>query len=344
MDAPFNLAVLREKSGGCLGGSTAVLCRMTAFHVAAAVGDVEAEVLKRVATGDQAFDLTADVFGGMCRWRFCPQCLQTDIAEAGVAWWHRAHQLPTSIVCAEHGCSLLWLDVKRHRAHERFILPTDQNGLPVLNMAAIAAENPGLWTALAKLGRDALDDQAEPPSALDVHGALIAGLHQQGLLTRGGNLRRDDFMASFSLRIGRISAPGILRRMDAVVEPLSLVHGIWPGGRSRPTLIRLLLVHWLFGTWRSFLQRCNWERLWGAVSLPEVVAEKAQEPIRSDGLRNKHRDVCRAFQAEFPSASRSAFWRTCPASLRWLKRYDAAWLEFHFPGGGPKGLQHDLFG
>jgi len=40
------------------------------------------------------------------RVRFCPVCLDEDIAQGGAAYWHRTHQLPGVLVCPHH-CQLL---------------------------------------------------------------------------------------------------------------------------------------------------------------------------------------------------------------------------------------------
>lgn len=36
------------------------------------------------------------------QWRWCLQCIDRDISEHGVAYWHVEHQLPTSMTCFKH--------------------------------------------------------------------------------------------------------------------------------------------------------------------------------------------------------------------------------------------------
>ncbi len=343
MDAPFNLLMLSKKSSGSLGSASQILHQMTAFHVAGALGDVLASDLMEMAAGTRRFDLMAEALGGMCRWRFCTECRMDDIAEAGLAWWHREHQLPTSLVCAIHGIALHWLDVKRHRIHERFILPTDGDVGSTLSLASVTSEDPLLWKALAALGREALDGRGELPSRSAIRDALVAGLHQQGLITPGANLRRDEYLAKYVQRIGRISAPGLLKRVDSVVEPLSLMHGIWPGRYGGQPLLRLILVHWLYGSWRSYLGRCNWEAVLGVDRRTAPETLNAIPVVLLEESPKSHRDVCLAFLAKQAGASRSAFWRSHPGSLRWLSRYDADWLNFHFPASIQRVVQRQLF-
>jgi len=50
--------------------------------------------------------------------RFCPTCLEDDMARLGVGAWRRAHQLPGSLVCVRHG-TLLQESLVGPRSHER---------------------------------------------------------------------------------------------------------------------------------------------------------------------------------------------------------------------------------
>ena len=38
--------------------------------------------------------------------RYCPKCLEADVAEQGAAYWHRAHQLPNVLFCHRHNVPL----------------------------------------------------------------------------------------------------------------------------------------------------------------------------------------------------------------------------------------------
>ena len=343
MNAKLNLAVITEKADGFLGTPKRLLRQLTAFHVAAALGDVESCTLANIESGDQSFDLTAVEFGGMCRWRICPDCVADDIALAGIAWWHRTHQLPTSLVCATHGTPLQRFDVKRHQAHEHFILPIDFSTGAAIDLTPVVIENLPFWNELATLGKDALDSKEELPSLSAIHDVFIAGLRQQGLVTRGGNLRQTDYAATFAHRAGHLCAPGMLKRCDAEVKPMSLIQGIWPSRHKKQPLIRLLLVQWLYGSWRSYLDRCHWEAVLGSDQKMEVVAEEFRSATNPGNSLEIHRDVCREFLGEQAAASRSTFWRAHPRNLRWLNRHDADWLDFQFLHETKRGIQRDLF-
>lgn len=343
MDTRFNLASLCEKSGGCLGKPDRALRLMTPFHVAAHLGEVKAVSITDIESGIQTFDLTATEFGGFCRWRICPDCMTEDITEAGVAWWHRSHQLPTSLVCAIHGSLLQRFDVKRHRLHERFLLPIDLGSACLEEAAPMDIAQQRFWHELAQMGAAALQDISESPPLDTIRDALIAGLHQQGLVTRGGNLRRDDYLKTFGSRIGSISAPGLFKRCGAILEPMALVHGLWPGQRTQEPLIRLFLVHWLYGSWHRFRERCAWETVLGTKELAAERNEARRSSEISSNVRDAHRATCLAFLENEGDPSRGDFWRANPLCMRWLKRYDEAWLDVLFPLVKGKSGQKVLF-
>lgn len=60
--------------------------------------------------------INASRIGGASRVRFCPVCIDEDIARDGAAYWHRTHQLPGVLVCPDH-CQLL--KVVDHGWHSR---------------------------------------------------------------------------------------------------------------------------------------------------------------------------------------------------------------------------------
>ena len=60
--------------------------------------------------------INASRIEGASRVRFCPLCIDEDIARDGAAYWHRTHQLPGVLVCPDH-CQLL--KVVDHGWHSR---------------------------------------------------------------------------------------------------------------------------------------------------------------------------------------------------------------------------------
>ncbi len=48
-----------------------------------------------------------------CEHKFCPECVNRDLKEFGVAYWHTCHQLPYTQVCPEHYLWLVSMPMKR---------------------------------------------------------------------------------------------------------------------------------------------------------------------------------------------------------------------------------------
>jgi len=342
MSAAFNLVEVCEKAEGRLGSPGQILRQMTAFHVAEKLGDVDAERLSDIVSGANTFNLSAEEFGGFCRWRICPECMVSDVAESGVAWWHRAHQLPTSLVCSNHGIPLAKFDVKRYRTHEHFILPMDIPEAMFEVPSPIVFERRDDWQAIAQLGPDALQDVGNAPSQEVIQNSMFGELVQQRFVTRGGNLRRDECVSSFEKIFGAQSIPGMLKRSDADLEPMALINGVWPNRAGGQPLIKLLLVYWLFGSWRLYRERCGWESIFqpGKQQTGAVVRRESNKPTTS---LNEHRKICDEFLASGGAQTRSGFWRAFPKSLRWLKRHDAAWLNGKLPVKVSGSGQGELF-
>ncbi|UYM15460.1 TniQ family protein [Endozoicomonas euniceicola] len=51
--------------------------------------------------------------------KFCPECIESDTEEFGVAYWHRSHALPFVFCCWKHDCSL----IEVNSGKKNFFLP-----------------------------------------------------------------------------------------------------------------------------------------------------------------------------------------------------------------------------
>lgn len=98
--------------------------------------------------------------------RFCCSCIRDDILMSGIPYWHRTHQLPTSVVCAKHQA---WLTVACPRCSATpFVSGTDlvvplastcrHCGHDFLEDADALSTNapPAIMLSLAQLGVDVL--------------------------------------------------------------------------------------------------------------------------------------------------------------------------------------------
>jgi hypothetical protein len=55
-------------------------------------------------------------------WKFCPHCIEADVHEHGVAYWHLSHQLPALSMCVKHDCELVSYGTRK-RSERRWLPP-----------------------------------------------------------------------------------------------------------------------------------------------------------------------------------------------------------------------------
>jgi len=145
------------------------------------------------------------------RLRFCGACRADMLDQHADAWWRRTHQLPSSLVCPDHGETLMESAVTRERRRSAYVAPTDEE-CPG-NAPMVAVIDGGVaradLLALARAGDDLLD------MSCDTHPDDRRELYLQRL-GRLGMLNR----------LGEAKLPAVAGVMDA---RWSAVLGLWPG-------------------------------------------------------------------------------------------------------------------
>ncbi len=299
-----------------------IVGEMTAVRAAAHLAEAESSI------ANQMLALSEPAQGGLCRWRICPVCANEDVAEFGIAYWHRQHQLPSSLICAKHGAVLERFEIGRAKAHERLFLPSDLNGHRLNQPPDEVLELREFWFALARLGADALDDKAIPyPPALVLQG-FRTGMRQAGLITSGGSIRKKGVAYSFAQKLLPIRSEGALLRHDSVARAEGLFHGVVDSTRPKP-LVRLLLVYWLFGSWGAFKEQCRWEAALGAEDISGASSAARPPPVGAP--LDRHRSVCLDYKAAHENPTRAAFLKAHQRSHRWLLNNDRQWLDNELP-------------
>ena len=340
MDCQLSLGALCSDRHGLPAGALRMLAEMTSIGVASHLAEVEAEALAEVISGQRLVGLAQAASGGLCRWRICPTCIESDIARFGVAYWHRQHQLPVSLLCAEHGDILSHFDIGKANAHECFFLPMDLTDYPSSSPPAEVFRQRDFWYGLATLGAEALNDTEVYHPRQIVLRSFRVGLQQSGLMTRHGLLRRKSVQESFEQRLGCICSKGAFPRIDVVSGPASLLCGIENLRECRP-LSRLLLVYWLFGSWGTFKERCRWEGVLGSENsfapLSKVRLQAVGDPL------SRHRAVCIDYMTSVENATRASFQKAHQKSHRWLLNNDKQWFGKELPVPQSGKAQRDLF-
>lgn len=131
----------------------------------------------------------------------CPRCMENDLEIYGMAPWHRAHQAPGVVVCAEHGCSLVEAKCPARALSQIAPLKTAEETevrccLPVPNRCYTDA----LW--LAEQAQRLMEGPTVPVARARLTGLYRHRLAERGYITNKGRLQQTALLRGFSARFG----------------------------------------------------------------------------------------------------------------------------------------------
>lgn len=113
-DLPSNVATFATRSNGVLGTATEIIHQHTILPFFAPFQSPEriqmaVNTMLGASVGGLKYrlGLVTGRFGAEHPLKACPQCMEEDVANLGVAYWHLDHQYPGVLVCTLHG-SPLW--------------------------------------------------------------------------------------------------------------------------------------------------------------------------------------------------------------------------------------------
>lgn len=313
-----------ESTNYLYGGVERVRYQFTLHPVVVRL-NASAKVARAVSKISTRFDGSGFEYAGNVRheWRECTRCRDRDLEELGFSYWRRAHQLPTTAYCRLHGVPLKKVVLLGSWLHERFWLPHQ-----LVTQRSIVEEkfDPDTAMALTRLGEDALCDRQKPFRPEIIHDTFYEALHERGLITPAGKIRLVQAAADFNFTI-KVCSETLKNHIRIL---LTALEGI---GKPVPNQLNLLLVFWLFGTWKHFVERCQWI---ATINFPgsgwnqTECADNDEDVLRANDC---YRRACLKFIQNNPTASRSVFLRQEYHTFRWLLHNDAAWLEQEFPSG-----------
>lgn len=265
-------------------------------------------------------DLLAFSYGRATRryWRSCNLCEVDDLAKYGVAHWHQHHQLPTSLFCAYHHVPLEVYHLPKKLLHNDFWLPAYAEGIP----QDIDADSYHL-VEIAKVGEQALKDSQLPHAIETIEATLISGLRKIGCMTNTGKLKRYLYLEKFRQFYGERFERDMQCCMG-IGNPLHLLKGILTQGEAIP-LFRVILVHWLFGTWRAFKQHCLWMETF---TQGRTSASKLEG--KWEALKERYRTACINY-LNTTGKGRSEFLKDDYRAFKWLLNNDRMWLDKQMP-------------
>lgn len=197
----------------------------------------------------------------------CELCMEDDIARAGVAYWHRMHQIPGVWYCPQHHCPLMIAPASGKAGRYDWCLPR-QDFLKRFGLPFSTSRDSSQADTLERFAHAALALTSLAP-AMFLDREMLARVYADrlvslGLRKEGGKLRLSDCSAlvlknSAHLRTrSDLSAlPSTVDRASAYVSKLC-----WRPAVRMHTLLHLFTIVWLFNDWETF---------WSAT---ELVAKK----------------------------------------------------------------------
>lgn len=179
--------------------------------------------------------------------RFCPRCCEEMLVDHPDQWWRRAHQLPSVLVCPDHGEPLRESTVSRQARSSDYIpaAPETCPGDAAAVVASLNSRERGDLLALARASDMLLDREYEQHPD-DRRMEYLRRLERLGLLNRAGMAdlgkvaRALDGWWGSTLRLW----PGLLR--DGRCRQRWLGALLW-GEHGSPPLHHLLLEQMLDG-------------------------------------------------------------------------------------------------
>lgn len=280
-------------------------------------------------------------------WRWCWDCMTSDRQQYGVTLWRLAHQLPGVGVCTRHGRPLSVAHIQSRLRCQDFMLPAD-----ILSTSGVVSFI-GPDTAidqqlrLAVLAESILCDASVPFPPRVLFGAIMDGLRERGLVTKGGHVRKREFIEEMGAQFRAIATMPTFRSSFGYATRHRLAQELSEPPRLRPAIEILLLIDWLFGSWALFRERCTWRAVMDGDEAHmsdnvhhaneadiSPVADAYGNPMgwrRERDARQQHRQLCIAFLEQFPHACRTDFWHGNQKSCHWLVYRDTEWIDAHLP-------------
>ena len=331
---PVNIKHFCEATEGAYGSPNDLLSHATVFPALAHLGALSASTLSQVANGATRPELgvlASDMTRGR-HWRVCRECVERDVKTYGISYWHRAHLLPTSQYCTEHGLILDRLDLRHVQPRENLVLPHDVFNKTELSNHPAVRESSCICFDVSILGSDALADDSEPYSKEVIQATYAARLAQMGLLTGTGKIYLTEYLDEFKRRFGVEASTTTLLRQSKVSNPKQLLYGITNEFESRP-FARLLLVKLLFGTWEGFKEQCTWQDVMdeGAKTVGSTSPHVKKGLLSFEAMLQQQRQMCLDYKTSHISPTRREFMKVTNRAFRWLRHNDRTWLDEELP-------------
>lgn len=189
--------------------------------------------------------------------KYCPVCFEEDISSLGIGYWHRAHQLPSSQVCAKHSLALEEISLRENGADKNTLMLPSRH-TPSVSICHGSTINQ--LFAISVISKNILHHNL--PNGFNpkqLQNAYLHGLNQQGFLTKRGQIRASHFMLRLEQYFAHLKDIPVYERLlrsENIPYFLKLIRK--PRGYYNP-VAHVLLIQFLFGTWELFNSVYLWE-------------------------------------------------------------------------------------
>lgn len=266
--------------------------------------------------------------GSVSRWKFCNACIESDLEQYGVAYWHLSHQMGMVPVCSTHNAALKRYVVPTALARDQLLLPLQLKGRMAVDLQELVLPQFAFWREFSGLCYSALHEPSPSVTYAAAAQSIQSALHAKGVVysEKSGCYAR--LSKSFGEEMQLLLQSGYPPGGYSDLKPQQALRK-WHARSPIELDDILMIVFWLFGSWGAFRERCAWEQYMLVDAL-----KIASEPSPQDSflaMRTRHRAVCAKYLREAALPNRADFLRENPKSLRWLLEYDQKWLEDLLP-------------
>lgn len=314
------------------GGPKDILRRMTCLPWQDMFGEFSS-IRQRSLSGESSYATLGELtFHNSAVVVSCAKCVEEDVLEFGMSYWHRVLQVPIVRCCPKHGEKLTRIALRRPLLHSTFPLPGDYWGLRISGERSLVA--PQLWVHIAQTVHEMLHDSLALETAEVVRFCIWDELRTRNMVTASGAFRSRQIQDNLAHWLGdkteliSLSAEELARRVTlSLLEP-----------RQGMAFGCAIVIVWLFGQWKAFQEKCRWISV---LDIRGTVSQQNQRSLpRVEPDRNKHREICVNFMIRMPGLWRADFARMESKSFRWLLHNDRAWLDSQLPipTGNPRQL------
>lgn len=174
--------------------------------------------------------------------RYCHMCVDRDRLRYGIAYWHRAHQLPGVTVCHLHSCLVVNSNIpfaSRRNKHEYVSL--EEAALPDISTIGTNTE-----VKIAKYSYYILNSECYLGDGDDKRTIYLARLHELGFVSATGRLRFKLIIESFIECLGE----NLLKQNGCYIHPTekhSWLHKVMRKEEFTMHPLRHILLHIFLG-------------------------------------------------------------------------------------------------